>query len=155
MRLEMDLEAWSLPQENTISTTDLDAEVKKMMDLEEDYEGKNKIASEAHAKYQEQRNKLLSILQSTGKTKYYVDGVGTISQTIKTSVTVPKTAEDKKAMLNYFSSLGDEIFYTYATVNSMSLNSYINQQRENDPAFKMPGAGEPKEVAELRFRRTK
>ena len=154
MSTEMDLESWS---EGTadVSTSDLDAEVKKLMDLEEDYEGKKKISSEAYAKYEEQRAKLLSILQATGKTKYYVDGMGTISQAIKTTVTVPKSFEEKQAMFEYFSSLGQEVFMNYATVNHMSLNAFVNQQREADPTFKMPGAGEPKEIAELRFRRTK
>jgi hypothetical protein len=148
----MELEQWA---EQSVTTEDLDNEVKKLMELEEDYEGKKKIYKEADSKYEEQRAKLLSILQASGKSKYYVDGIGTVSQAIKTSVKVPRSTEDKKAMLEYFRSLGEEVYYGYATVNSQTLNAYINQQRESDPSFKMPGAGEPTETAELRFRRTK
>jgi hypothetical protein len=35
----------------------------------------------------------------------------------------------------------------------MTLNSYIKEQSELDPNFKLPGVGDIKETPELRFRK--
>jgi hypothetical protein len=72
---------------------------------------------------------------------------------IKTSVTVPKDPIAKKAMLEYFESLGPELYRSYVTVNSQTLNSFVNQQCEIDPDFVLPGAGPKTEKPELRFRK--
>lgn len=139
----------------TISTVALDDEVKKLMNLEAIYDEKKKIYKEADNAYEEQRTRLLNLLMQTGKSKYHVDGIGTISMAIKTSVTVPKDPVSKKELLEYFASLGPELYNSYVTVNSQTLNSYINQQCELDPDFVMPGAGPKKETPELRFRKEK
>ena len=146
MEQEMD---WGAP----VSTADLDEEVRKLKELEDVYEEKKKIYKEADNAYEEQRVRLLNLLTSTGKSKYHVDGLGTISLAIKTSVTVPKDPIGKKAMLEYFESLGPELYRSYVTVNSQTLNSYVNQQCELDPSFVLPGVGEKKETPELRFRK--
>jgi hypothetical protein len=147
----MELSDWDVP--TSVTTEQLDEAVRKLIDLEKDYDAKKKIANEADAAYETHRTYVLNLLQATGKSKYHVDGYGTVSMAIKTSVTVPKDPVEKKAMLEYFRSLGPELFNAYVTVNSQTLNSYVNQQCEIDPDFVMPGAGPKKEKPELRFRK--
>lgn len=146
---------WQQGLPNTYTTEFLDEEVKKLVELEVIYNEKKKIYKEADDAYENQRTRLLNILTESGKSKYHVDGVGTISMAIKSSVQVPKTPEDKEKMLEYFASLGKDLWLAYVTVNSQTLNSYINQQREEDMNFKIPGLADPKETAELRFRKGK
>lgn len=138
-----------------VSTADLDKEVQKLVELEKDYEEKKKIYKEADDAYEQQRTRLLQILMETGKSKYHVDGVGTISMAIKSQVSVPKNPLDKKEMLEYFKTLGPELYNAYVTVNHMTLNSFLNEQLELDPNFKIPGVGDKKEIPELRFRKGK
>jgi len=146
------MENWRQQQ---ISIGALQAEVEELDRLDLDADAKKKVYTEAYALAEEQRNKVLWMLQESGQTKFNVPGLGTVSQALKTSVTVPKTFEDKRAMLDWFKEQGDEVFLTYATVNSQSLNSLIKMKCEEDPGFTIPGVGEKKQVAELRFRRGK
>jgi hypothetical protein len=151
--MENELAGWETP--TTVTTEQLDEAVEKLITLDKDYEEKKKISNDASAAYETQRSYVLSLLQSTGKTKYHVDGIGTVSMAIKTQVGVPKNPADKKLMLEYFQSLGPELFNHYATVNHMTLNSYVNQELELNPEFVLPGCGEKKETPELRFRKEK
>lgn len=146
-------EGWELPE--TVTTEELDAAVQTLKDLEEDYEAKKKISNEADAKYDNQRVYLLELLKKANKTKYHVDGLGTVSMAIKTQVKTPKDPDSKKQMIEYFQTLRPELFYHYVSVNHMTLNSYVNEQLNTDPSFIMPGVGEKIETPELRFRKEK
>lgn len=154
MEQEYDLSAWAEP--SSITTEKLDDEVRKLIELDTDYEAKKKISSEAHEKYETQRTYVLALLKETGKTKYHVDGIGTVSMAIKTQVSSPKDPLSKRQMIDYFLGLEEgHVYAAYLSVNHNTLNSYINQQLEIDPDFVMPGAGEKKETPELRFRKDK
>jgi hypothetical protein len=149
---EDNLNEWAIP--SNISTEQLDEEVRKLIEYEKDYDAKKKISNEADAVYETQRTYILGLLQALGKTKYFVDGLGTVSMAIKTSVTTPKSPQDKRAMIDYFLSLEEgHVYPAYLSVNSNTLNSYINQQLEMDPEFILPGCSEKKEKPELRFRK--
>lgn len=147
------LEEWTL--DTTVTTAQIDEAVSKLLELEKIYEEKKKVYREADDAYEAQRMHILELLKSTGKSKYFVEGIGTVSMVIKQSVQVPKTPLEKQEMLDYFKSLGPELYNSYVTVNSQTLNSYINQQIEIDPEFKMPGCENKKETPELRFRKEK
>jgi hypothetical protein len=142
---------WETP--TTVSTEQLDEAVRKLIDYDKDYEAKKKISNEASEKYETQRTFVLNLLQTVGKTKYHVDGVGTVSLAIKTQVTTPKDPVSKRQMIDYFLNLDEDLYPAYLSVNHQTLNSYINQQLEVDPAFVLPGCGEKKETPELRFRK--
>ena len=154
MEAEAALHDWATP--TSITTEQLDAAVKKLVELDADMEAKKKVYREADEKYETQRSYVLSLLQETGKTKYHVDGVGTVSMAIKTAVKVPKDPSDKRAMIDYFLKLEEgHVYPAYLSVNHNVLNSYINQQLEAEPEFKMPGVSEKTETPELRFRKEK
>lgn len=151
MEHEDSLSEWEQP--NAISTQDMDDAIKKLQELDEDYERKKKISSEAHERYENQRVMVLEMLKKTGKKKYHVDGVGTVSMAIKLQVSAPKDPASKKEMLEYFKSLGDELFNSYVSINHQTLNSYVKQQVEIEPGFVMPGVGSLTETPELRFKK--
>lgn len=150
-----DLSGWEQPDADSVTTEQMDEAVKKLKALEDDYDAKKKISSEANELFENQRGLLLSLLQKTGKTKYHVDGLGTVSMAIKTQVKTPKDPDSKKQMIEYFQSLRPELFYHYVSVNHMTLNSYVNEQLSTDPDFILPGVGEKTETPELRFRKEK
>lgn len=148
-----DLTGWTLPE--TVTTEELDFAVNGLKDLEDDYDSKKKISSAAHEKYENQRTFLLELLKKANKTKYHVTGLGTVSMAIKTAVKTPKDPMSKKQMIEYFQTLGPELFNHYVSVNHMTLNSYVNEQLATDPDFILPGVGEKTETPELRFRKEK
>lgn len=140
-------------EQKEVSVSELNAEVAKLVELEKDYNEKRRIYKEADDAYEAQRLKLLNTLTEAGITKYHAEGFGTISLALKRQASVPKNPLDKKLMLEYFESLGPELYNSYVTVNSMTLNAYIKEQSELDPNFTLPGVGEIKESPELRFRK--
>jgi hypothetical protein len=140
-------------EQKEVSVSDLNAHVAKLVELEKDYNEKKKIYKESDDAYEAQRMILLNTLMDAGISKYHAEGYGTISMAIKRQATVPKNPLDKKLMLEYFESLGPELYNAYVSVNSMTLNSYIKEQSELDPNFKLPGVGDIKETPELRFRK--
>ncbi len=92
-------------EKSVVTTQFLDDEVKQLMELERIWEEKKKIYKDADDAYEQQRTRLLNILMESGKSKYHVEGIGTISMAIKKQVSVPKNPSDKKEMLEYFMSL--------------------------------------------------
>jgi hypothetical protein len=140
-------------EQKQISVGELNSEVSHLVELEKDYNEKKRIYKEADDAYEAQRLKLLNLLMEAGISKYHAEGYGTISMALKRQASVPKNPLDKKLMLQYFESLGPELYNAYVTVNSMTLNAYIKEQSEIDPEFKIPGVGEIKETPELRFRK--
>lgn len=147
-----DLSGWEKPSSLTLDQ--LNDEVKKLLDLESDYDAKKKIYQEADNKYEEQRTRLLNLLMESGQSKFH-SLYGTISMAIKKQVKVPKEPNEKKLMLEYFESLGPELYNAYVSINSMTLNSYYKQQVEMDPDFNIPGITGITEIPELRFRKEK
>jgi hypothetical protein len=140
-------------EQKEISVGVLNSEVSYLVELEKDYNEKKRIYKEADDAYEAQRLKILNLLMEAGISKYHAEGYGTISMAIKRQASVPKNPLDKKMMLEYFESLGPELYNAYVTVNSMTLNAYIKEQSELDPNFSLPGVGEIKETPELRFRK--
>jgi hypothetical protein len=137
----------------SITLSSLTEEVALLVELEKVYNEKKRVYKEADDAYETQRMKILNLLIEAGIPKFHADGYGTISMALKRQASVPKNPADKKMMLEYFESLGPELYNAYVTVNSMTLNAYIKEQSELDPNFQIPGVAEIKETPELRFRK--
>jgi len=99
------------------------------------------------------------MLKEIGKTSYKGEH-GTLTRTVKWSVTLPKTEEDRAAFFAYLKEKG--IFEKLVSVPSPTLNSYYMQEWEasKDPSdpmaaldFKIPGISEPKSYEALSFRK--
>lgn len=146
--------------DESITTDELDAMVKDMAKLKADYEALKMQSNTAHEKYQESRAKLIATLQAAGKTKYHVDGVGTVSVTEKLKIRVPKDPEDKAKFFEWLQRrYGMEGYLTYATVNYNSLNSLYNNEFEQARLegtadnFSIDGVGNPEHEYGLSFRK--
>ena len=135
-----------------ITTEEIDLSVAKMASLKSAYEEAKRLSNDAHAHLEVAKAEVLTLLQKAGKSKYHVDGLGTVSVVGKAKVRVPKDPSDKKAMLDYFASKGEEVFNQTVTVNYNSLNSWYNQELEQDPLFRMPGVESPKPEFQISFR---
>lgn len=141
--------------DETVTVEDIQKAIEELDRLEKEADAAKLEYSQKHALKEDQREKVLAMLQATGQSKFHAAGVGTVSQAVKYSVTVPKDIDSKRAMLDWFQAQGEDFFLTYASVNSQSLNSLINEKCSEDPNFTMPGVGERQQRAELRFRRGK
>lgn len=75
----------------------------------------------------------------------------------KSSVTTPKTAEEKKALFEFLQERG--IFFEFASVNSQSLNALYRSLADEAAEkgvldYEMPGVGKATEYTTLEIRRS-
>lgn len=152
----MDLQKW---EEATvyedISVDEIDQALETYHDARADYEAKKKISNEADAVAKEAKRKLIEILKRSGKKKWEVEGIGKATITTKMTVKVPRDLEEKKKMLMYMRSLGEEAYIQLVGVNYQTLNGFYNQQIESDPDFTLPGVDAPIAEENIQFRRSK
>lgn len=84
---------------------------------------------------------------------------GTVVRSTRYSVRTPKTIEEKTAFFEWLNkSKGREVYWTYVSVNSQSLNSFYKAEMEAakeaaDFDFKIPGIGEPEATPVLSKRK--
>jgi hypothetical protein len=140
---------------SNITIKELDDLCKEVVKTREDYDAAAKTSAEFDAIHKKTKGKLLEALKKADKKSYTVDGLGTISKVERLKVSVPKDIDSKREMINYFLAQGDNISSKLLTVNSMSLNSWFKQEAENNPAFELPGIGEPIIDEYLRINRKK
>ena len=136
--------AWNAVAEETagqVDTAKVDALVSAWAAARADYDAKKKISNDAHEVCEELKAKVLSTLKFIKKTKYHVDGVGTVSIKRTFQISMPKGLTEKQKLIDYFT--GKSLAPQYLTVNHQTLNSYFNVEREKDPAFKLPGVADP------------
>lgn len=152
MKQEEMLSEWD-QVDTTITTAEIDMAVNRMLELEDVREEKKQDYKLADEAYEKQRAHVLDLLNRTGKTKYFVEGLGTVSKAVKYSVSMPKDPDEKRKVLDYFKSFGDDFYYNIVNVYYQSLNAFYNQKREEDPTFTIDGVGEPQRSEELRFRK--
>lgn len=149
METATNLAEWTQVEE--VSTVEFDEAIKVLAEAQQDYDQASLVVDEASTKREIARAKILELMERSGKTKYQLDGYGTVSRATKFSVTIPKDMDSKVAMLKYFRSLGEEMYLAYVSVNSSTLNSYYNENVEKNPEFKIPGVGEPTSINSVRF----
>lgn len=149
----------------TLDLKEMDQMVAQNKDLWDDYEGKKKVASEAFKLAEASDHKILTALKNAGKSKYFVDGFGTVSIIQKSTVRVPGTIEQKRKLFAYLNEQGEDVFMSLATINSQTLNSWYNEALEAECArvkadggalnFSIPGIEEPTMRESLRFLKAK
>lgn len=151
------LKAWedAATEASGITTEQLDKKVVEFLELTEDYENKKEISTKAYNAVAKCKSEMQDLLEKCGKTKYLAEGLGTMSLVMKKSTKVPKDIANKKLMLGHFREMGEEAYINFVSIHSATLNSYINQQLEENPDFKMPGIEEQKITPEVRFRKSK
>ena len=141
----------------SLNLEEMDEAVKLMARLKADYEAKKQESNKAETEYKNQRFKVLELLETAKKTKYYVDGIGTVSTVEKLSVSTPKGLEDKKKLLEWLQSKGEDFYLTYATVNHQSLNGLytlmMDQAALEGETVTIPGVDLPTSMKDIRFRK--
>lgn len=151
------LDQFTAENKEEISLEALDNLVNLYKLARDDYDHKKTIASEANRVVEDYEKKLLEYLMISGKQKYYVDGIGTISTVEKIYISTPKEPEEKEAFTAFiFEKYGQDGINKYLGVNSQSLNSLFKMLREEDPSLtSLPGSGEMTLNQELRFTKKK
>ena len=133
-----------------MDTLDLDKLVR-------DYKHARDMSDEWDTRVTELKLQLLDALETTGKHKYYVEGVGTISQVVKTMVATPKTKEAKNNFFQYIAKqYGEEVMWEYMGVNSRSLNSFYKEEAakiDGPEEFRLPGIDPPETRVTLSLRK--
>lgn len=111
------------------------------------------VAKKENALLEKMKAKMINILETHGHTNYQVPGLGKLQMRERTSVTLPKTPQDKDAFYTYLKEKG--LFEHLITVNSQTLNAFWKKEREvaisegRSAGFKIPGIDEPKTMALL------
>lgn len=140
----------------TLDMNEMDTLVEKSVEAWSVYDEKKKLASVAFAEAEQIDAQILKALKDAGKTKYHVDGIGTISLSQKAVVRVPSSIESKKEFFKYLRTLGEDVLFSMTTVNSNTLNSWYGAQLEEVASkgilgFSVPGIEEPTMRESLRF----
>lgn len=94
------------------------------------------------------------------KSKYHVDGVGTVSlDDVRYSVRVPKNLSDIRAFKEWLAeNYGPDVADAKLTINSASLNKIYNDKMKEavdsgDAVLKIPGIGEATEYQKMKFKK--
>lgn len=151
-----DVSAWEQPVEVNLST--LDGMVKELVELRKVHQAKKDEASAAHADVESMEAKISSVLQASGKSKYFVDGVGTAYLINKYVVRTPKDNQSKMLLFDYIKHRhGEDVLVSKLSVNHQSLNSFYNEEvaalAKEGKLAQIPGIEEPTHEINLGFRK--
>jgi hypothetical protein len=121
------------------------------------YDRAKTLSNAREKKKYEAEMRLVEALRANGKKSYSVTGLGLVSRREKFSVRVP-TGDAKRAFFEYLQKRGEDVFYTLATVNYQSLNSFYVSEMEAAEAkgvfpFVLPGIEEPVSNEGITFRK--
>ena len=148
------VEEWNEAAAEEIPTATLDDVLVKMQNKWKEVEVKKEIYKAELAQYEQMECNMLDLLKRACKTKWQVDGLGTISIRTKYSIRTPKTPEDKKSLFDWIKAThGPESLMGLVSINSMTLNSFVNEEKEKDPMVKIPGLEAPTARESLAFRK--
>lgn len=135
-----------------ITTEALDEAVKKMKAARECYEAASKVKQTASDVLDGLENSLIDILKRAGKSKYIVDDIGTVSIMNKYSVKTPKETHQKDAFFGWIrSKYGEDTLKAMLSINSQTLNAFVNEAKTNEPLIEIPGLDAPTHSEIIRF----
>ena len=147
---EMD---WDQDKED-INVEDLKDTIKAYYNARAHHDEMSKVAKEAYAPVAKYESEVISMLERSKLNNFELPDVCKVHMVAKTSVTVPKTPEDKAALFKWLKDeLGADGFLAYATVNAQTLNKLFKDMLEltEDPTFRLPGVGDPRSYSTLRM----
>ena len=140
--------------QDTVDVAAMDKMVHEYRQKRLAYEAKKQEAADLYHELEAAEDLVRNALLVTGKSKYFVDGVGTVSVVQKSSYQTPKTIEDKAQLFDYIQRKhGQEALMNYLSIHSASLNSFANKELESNPTLTIPGLNTPTVTTELRFRK--
>jgi hypothetical protein len=148
------LQDWNTEKAKGVNLGELDALVIEYKKRREAREAAEEESTRLYKLMEETKVSILRILMDAGKSKYPVDGVGTVSIVNKYVVRTPKEITALRALRGYIiSKYGAETADQMFTVNHQTLNSFFNKEKEavEDPSFVLPGCEAPTLEQQLRF----
>lgn len=103
-------------------------------------------------------SKIIESLDSSGKERWDINGVGTISVVHRFTYKVPKTPDQKEQFFGFLKEKG--IFEDLISVNSQTLNAFAKREMElakesGATDFSIPGLEEPALDKTIQLRRQK
>lgn len=150
-----DVSLFTNEEVRAVDTAELDRLIADMRQAEADYEEAKKVSDGKFHIREQKRQLVLQTLVACGKSKYYVDGLGTASVIPDYSVPTPKTIEEKRQLFQYIrKTYNDDALMSLLSINYQSLNAFVKQELElhkEDPTFAVPGVGAPKAENKIRF----
>ena len=141
-----------------ITVEELDFAVNMLKELRHEYDQAKELSNRAHFKYKKHQELLIELLESSGKTKYHVDGVGLAYLVKKFKVSMPKDIAKKEELYKYIAKKGKEVLYAMTSINYNTLNSFYNAELEvelgkGNAGFQVPGMEAPIGETTLGFRK--
>ena len=132
-----------------LNMKEMDALVEQLRLAEEAYKTAKAESTRLDAERNKVRNEILEQLELSGM-KSFKSNFGTVTSVVKLSYQTPKTTEAKEKFFNYIKeNHGEDSFKALQTVNSRSLNSFLNEVG----ATEVDGLEPPVENTTLSFRR--
>jgi hypothetical protein len=166
-------EAWAkvTADMSGVTTEELDVLSKKYQDKYAAYEAKKKESSAILKEAEILEAELIAAFEAAGKSKYYVEGIGTFYFVDKMSVKTPKTLDQKKELFKYIQTkYGETVLLDKVGIVSATLNSFYNSELEAFNArskaaleageefteiFTIPGLDEPTNMRSLNLKKEK
>lgn len=143
------------PAEATPTTLEaMDNLVQDLHKKRAEYEELKAKSAEAYKILQEAEQKILGALKHNGKTKYELEGIGTVYISHKETWAVPKDIESKRRLFSYIQTkYGADALDNMVSVNHMTLNAWANQETKSGEIMEIPGLAAPTAQETLNFRR--
>lgn len=149
---EFKQENWTSAPAREVSTTEMDQAIKAMQmmrKIKEDHKEKGKALEEDYEKAQA---RVLELLEASGKTKYFVEDLGTVNVINKFSVRVPKELTAKRELFNWIKDKhGVDALDSLLSINHITLNAFVNEQKAIEPLVEIAGLDAPTHEKVLRF----
>jgi hypothetical protein len=143
---------WDEVGAEEIPTTEFDKAIDKMLKLWDVVEEKKEAATLAREEYDKAEGVVMDLLKRTKKTKYYMEGVGTTSVVHKYTIKTPKSTTDKSLLFEWIrGTQGPENLLGLLSINSQTLNAFVNSEKEKNPMVEIPGLEPPVLTEQLRF----
>lgn len=165
---ENEQEAWAeeAAKGNSITVEELDTLCKEYKAARDYYDSTKEVSDRAYAERERLQGKVVEAMELAGKSKYVVEGVGTLYFNDKMSVRVPKDIEDKKTLFKFIlDKYGPTVYWDKVSIHSATLNSFYNEELSayNEEAkagailgdFKFPGVEAPTAMRSLGLRKEK
>lgn len=143
------VDAWDAQAAKTTSVTteQLDEAGREYDRLYSLYEDAKQKASDLLKDAEVQESKLIELLKISGKSKYYIENLGTYSFTHKMSVQTPKSVEDKKLVAKWLEKQGGKVyFWETFSINSQTLQALYKRAHE-EFIVKCENEGKPEKAA--------
>jgi hypothetical protein len=145
-----------LEEKSELNLKEMDALIRQMNEEWDAYEKAKAYASELKAKYDLTEMDVVRALESAGKTKYQVEGLGTAYISNRFTYKVPKDVEAKTKLFSWIEkNHGSQVLQGLITINHQTLNSFTKVEIEKNPTIDIPGLGQPTLDKTLGFRKSK